>query len=527
MKIYENARFYTMQQEGDFVQNVLVQNGVIQGLDVDPDEYLDAKRIDLEGKTVFPGFVDSHIHLLWYGQALARLNLSETTSKREALGLIRRRVAELEDAAWLFVEGYDENKWSDEATIITRWDLDEVSQNHPILVRRIDYHSVSVNSALIDVAQLVPQEVQGGEMVLDESGVFTGILRDNATYLATDRFPVPTNEEISAWLKLAVRDLWQKGVTGAHSEDLHYFNGFMGTLQAFRDTLSEDFPFRAQLLIHNAEFDVFERSNERFMDGDSFVELDSMKIFYDGTVGSRTAYMSAGYKNSPDEHGLKIQTDEEFESLVKRARKVGLPVAIHILGDAAFRDVIRMLKKYPPKAGQHDRMIHTPWLTDELIEEAKGMPLLFDIQPQFLSSDLPWALDVLGENYPKRAFAWKTLLESGFSLAGGSDAPIEIPNPLYGIHAAVMRTANSDLTGTRYFEAEALSVYEAISLYTTGSASASYKPNSRGKIAPGFAADFTVLETDPFKTKKENLRLIKVAKTIVDDQIVYSNSSLL
>lgn len=523
MKIYENAKFYTMQREGEAVRNVFVQDGVIQALDVDPDAYPEAERVDLDGKTVFPGFVDSHIHLLWYGQALDRLNLSETTTKREALELIRHRVSDLEAEAWLFVEGYDENKWSDDATLLTRWDLDGVSENHPILVRRIDYHSVSVNSALIDAAKLVRQEVSGGEMVLDESGVFTGILRDNATYLATDRFPVPTNEAISAWLKLAVRDLWKKGVTGAHSEDLHYFNGFEGTLQAFRDTLSEDFPFRAQLLIHNAEFDVFEDSDEQFMDGDSFVELDSMKIFYDGTVGSRTAYMSAGYHDNPEEHGLKIQTDEEFENLVKRARKAGLPVAIHILGDAAFRDVIRMLKKYPPKAGQHDRMIHTPWLTDELIEEAKGMPLLFDIQPQFLSSDLPWALDVLGENHPPRAFAWKTLLENGFELAGGSDAPIEIPNPLYGIHAAVMRTANSDLTGKRYFEAEALSVYEAIKLYTTGSAKASYKPDSRGKLAPGFAADFTVLEADPFEIAKENLRSIKVAKTIVNDREVYPN----
>ncbi|EUJ33683.1 amidohydrolase family protein [Listeria floridensis FSL S10-1187] len=523
MKLYEDARFYTMEQEGEFTDNVLVENGVIKAVNVRSDDFPEAERISLAGNTVLPGLVDSHIHLLWYGQALERLNLSGTNSKQEALERIRMRLAPLSKTDWLFVEGYDENTWTDDPTLLSRQDLDTVSATNPILVRRIDYHSVSVNSALIRAAGITPEDSfsGGGEIVLDEKQEFTGILRDNATYLATDRFPEPHTTDLVRWLKLAVRDLWSKGITGAHSEDLHYFNGFNGTLAAFRETFSDDFPFRAQLLIHNAEFDAFESSHEQFMDGHPYVELDSMKIFYDGTVGSRTAYMTAGYADDPKQHGLKIQTDAEFEALVRRARRAELPVAIHILGDAAFRDVIRMLKKYPPRSGQHDRMIHTPWLTDELIEEAKGMPLLFDIQPQFLSSDLPWALDVLGENYPPRAFAWKTLLENGFDLAGGSDAPIEIPNPFYGIHAAVVRSANRDLNGKRYFEEEALTVYEAVQLYTTGSAKASYKRGSRGKIAPGFVADFTVVATNPFECSEGELREIQVVRTIVNDKTVF------
>ncbi|WP_088811078.1 MULTISPECIES: amidohydrolase [Listeria] len=522
MKLLENARFYTMGKEGEFVRNVLIDGATIRAIDVDPAAHLEAERINLNGATVFPGFVDSHIHLLWYGQALARLNLNETTTKKQALEKIKQRLAELSETEWLFVEGYDENKWTDDKTLLTAADLDSISET-PLLVRRIDYHSVTVNHALMEAISLSKDAKfeGGGEIDTDENGELTGILKDNATNLAIQAFPIPTTAEMKMWLELAICDLWKKGITGAHSEDLHYFDGFKGTLGAFRDTINAEFPFRAQLLIHHAELAAFKQEKELFMDGNPFVELDAVKIFFDGTVGSRTAYMANGYADDASNHGLKIHSDEEFVAIVKKARELGLPVAIHILGDAAFQEVVRVLKKYPPKSGLHDRMIHTPWLTDELIAEAEGMPLLFDVQPQFMASDLPWALDVLGENYPKRAFAWKTLLENGFALAGGSDAPIEVPNPFYGIHAAVTRTATSDLNGKRYFPDEALTVYEAISLYTTGSAKASYKPFSRGKIAPGFAADFTVLATNPFEVATNDLRDIQVIQTFVSGRKVY------
>ncbi|MBC1397598.1 amidohydrolase [Listeria fleischmannii] len=523
MKLLENARFYTMKKEGDYVDNVLLDGGKIQAVNVNPADYPTATRLDLNGDTVFPGFVDSHIHLLWYGQALDRLNLNETKTKQEAIEQMIERKEMLTEGEWLFVEGYDENKWTDDNTLLTANDLDQVSETVPVLVRRIDYHSVSINHAFLNAISLTKDASfsGGGEIVVDENGELTGILKDNATDLAIQAFKAPTTKEMSHWLTLAIQDLFKKGITGAHSEDLHYFNGFKGTLDVFRQTITAKMPFRAQLLIHHAELGVFKQEKERFMDGNEFVELDAVKIFFDGTVGSRTAYMSMGYADSPDNHGLKIHSDEEFIAIVKEARKLELPVAIHILGDAAFSSVLSVLKKYPPKSGLHDRMIHTPWLTDELIEEAKDMPLLFDIQPQFMASDLPWALDVLGENYPKRAFAWKTLLKNNLTLAFGSDAPIEIPNPFYGIHAAVTRTTNHDLNGKAYFENEALTTYEAISLYTTGSAKASYKPFSRGKIAPGYDADLTVVATNPFEVPNSDLRDIKVTQTFVSGEKVY------
>lgn len=529
MKLWKNGIFYQMTAEGERVSAVVTKNGQIRAVGEAADlerqfETEIAETIDLDGKVVFPGFVDAHIHLLWYGQALERLNLNQTATKKEALSLIAERTKQLAPDEWLFVEGYDENKWSDEQSLISLADLDAVSQTNPILVRRIDYHSVSINSALKNhIVDFSENGFDGGgEIVRDKAGEFTGVLRDNATTIAIDAFPAATPAELRAWLELAITDLWSKGVTGAHSEDLHYFTGFESTFAAFRNTVGADaLPFRAHLLIHHAELAAFSASEESFVNGDGFLELGAMKIFYDGTVGSRTALMSAGYADNSAEKGLQIHSDEAFEDLVKAARKAGLPVAIHILGDQAFANVIRTLRAYPPKEGQYDRLIHTPWLTEALIAETAGLPVLFDIQPQFMASDLPWALDVLGENHPPLAFAWKSLLQAGFPLAGGSDAPIEVPNPFWGIHAAVTRTANADLDGVAYWSEQALTVFEAIQLYTKGAAFASYKKETRGQIAPGFVADFTILAEDPFQVKQARLRDMNVVMTVVNEQIVY------
>ncbi|MBC1422949.1 amidohydrolase [Listeria seeligeri] len=532
MKLWKNGQFYQMTTEEQKVSAVLTMNGQIFAVGETADlekKYQDKidETIDLAGKIVFPGFVDAHIHLLWYGQALERLNLNQTSTKKEALLLIANRVKQLATDEWLFVEGYDENKWSDEQTLISLTELDEISQTNPILVRRIDYHSVSINSQLLEhITDFSDQGFDGGgEIVRNNTGEFTGVLRDNATTLAISAFPQAKDSELKSWLEIAIKDLWSKGITGAHSEDLHYFTGFASTFAAFRETLGvEQLPFRAQLLIHHAELEAFSASNEKFISGDDFLELGAMKIFYDGTVGSRTALMSAGYANDSTEKGLQIHTDVAFENLVKAARKAGLPVAIHILGDLAFSNVIRCLRKNPPKEGQYDRLIHTPWLTKALVKEATGLPVVFDVQPQFMASDLPWALDVLGETHPPLAFAWKSLLDAGFHLAGGSDAPIEVPNPFWAIHAAVTRSGNTDLDGVKYWPEEALSVFEALQLYTSGAAFASYKPDSRGQIKPGFVADFTILAEDPFRIEPAAIRNIAVEMTVVNEQIVYQKS---
>lgn len=526
MKLWMNGTFYMMNKPGQTVTRVLTDKGKIIALEEQAAAMAQewgAERIDLHGGIVFPGFVDSHLHLLWYGQALDRLNLYGYSTKKACMEAITERAAQLKDGEWLFVEGYDDNNLSDSSQLLTRRDLDRISDVHPILVRRIDYHTVSINTPFIKKIGLKRGQVfeGGGKIDLDGKGVPTGVLRDEASMLAIDRFPSESQKELERLIKLAVNDLWKKGLVGAHSEDLHYFNGFEGTVCAFRSTLNENYPFRAHLLVHHRELNAYLQAPEALKTSDPFVALGAMKIFYDGTVGSHTAFMTEPYAGEPHNLGLKFHQDDAFELLVRQARAAQLPVAIHIIGDRAFEQVIRVLKKYPPLPGQKDRMIHTPWLRPHMLNAAKGMPLVFDIQPQFMSSDMPWALDVLGPAFPPLAFAWKSIQKRGFTIAGGSDAPIEVPNPFLAIHSAVTRTCNTDLNGKRYFPNEALSVFEAIALYTTGSAAACGQEEARGTIEIGKTADFTVLDQDPFSLDPADLRNISVHKTIVNERIVF------
>jgi len=532
LKLWKNGLFYTMEKEEETVSAVITDGEkiVAAGEEEELKKHYNkeiTEEIDLIGETVFPGFVDSHLHLLWYGLSLARLNLNQSRSKKESMDKIRETVQQLAPDEWLFVEGYNENEWQDDPTPITRIDLDAISTHHPLLVRRIDYHNVVINTVLINKIGIKEGQTYdgGGEIQLNREGKITGVLKDEATNLAINAFPAATPKEQEEYLKLAIEDLWSKGITGAHSEDLHYFNGFEGTLKTFRDVIKEQKkPFRVHLLIHHKELKAYNHSAKTFLDGDPYIELGAMKIFYDGTVGSRTALMSQSYAGTVN-NGLQIQADEDFVSLIKAARKAKLPVAIHILGDKAFEKVIATLREFPPMSGQLDRMIHTPWLSKELLKQAENLPLIFDVQPQFMSSDLPWALDVLGENHPPLVFAWKSIKDAGFQIAGSSDAPIEIPNPFYGIHSAVTRTVREATSKKRYFPEEELSVFEALSLYTIGSATAGYKENTRGKIKAGYISDFTILKKDPFMIKKEALDQIKVSKTVVGGIVVFQKNN--
>ncbi|WP_139693249.1 amidohydrolase [Sporolactobacillus terrae] len=526
MKFWTNGTFYTMRKPGEIIHCVLTEHGKIVATGHEAEAQVRGRAVDvmdLKGRTIFPGFIDSHLHLIWYGQALDRLNLSKATTKKACLEAIATRAEILKDGDWLFVEGYDDNRLTDSNRLLTCRDLDAISRTHPILVRRIDYHTVSINTPFIHAIGLKRNQVfDGGGMIdLDDDGFPTGVLRDEASTLAIERFPKESQAELARLIRIAVNDLWKKGIVGAHSEDLHYFNGLVGTVRAYRQTLNEPFPFRAHLLVHHRELDAYLRAPRTVTSPDEFVTLGAVKIFYDGTVGSHTAFMTQPYAGEPNNYGLQFHRAEAFEQIVQQARLAQLPVAVHIIGDRAFADVVHVLKKFPPQPGQLDRMIHTPWLRSDMLDAAKGMPLIFDIQPQFMSSDMPWALDVLGSDFPPLAFAWKSIKENGFPIAGGSDAPIEVPNPFLAIHAAVTRTCNSDVNGKRYFPEEALSIFDALSLYTSGSAAAAGQSGSCGTIAPGKFADFTVLDQDPFTVDPADLRALTIRKTIVNEQIVY------
>lgn len=529
--LVHGGNIYTLQQEGQKVEAIFFEKGKI--VDYGQKNMLEKiyqnrikENIDLYGNTLLPGFVDSHMHLVGYGEKLLRLDLSRCRSKEEALEKVAAFAREVPEGEWIIGDGWNENLWV-EKTPITKKELDDYILSHPILLNRICKHAVAVNSKALELArvnELTPVPY-GGVIELDEKGLLTGILKDQAQELVKKHLPKAADSYVENALRTAIKNAYRLGLTGAHTEDLNYYHGYVGTCRAFKKIIEEEgHLFRAHLLVHHEVFSDFVKSKEAYLSGGEWVEFGAIKIFADGAFGGRTAFLSRPYKDDPTTRGVSIFTQEQLNELVKKARDQDMPVAVHAIGDAAFEMVLCALEKHPLKGIGKDRLIHATMLRADLLDRVKQLPVILDIQPSFVSSDFPWVIERLGEENMDYCYAWKTLLNEGLICAGGSDAPIESADPLCGIQAAVTRTNTFDEKQKGYRMAEALTVYEAVCLYTKGSALAICHEKDRGMIDIGFAADFTVLDQDIFEVDAKEIDTLKVKKTIIGGQIMYDAS---
>lgn len=526
--LWYDGNFYTMREEGEKTEAVYTENGLIIALGKKEEleaAYTEniAESVSLQGKTVFPGFVDSHLHVIGHGESLLRLDVSVTSSKDELLLRLEEKIADTPLGEWIIGEGWNENDWTD-TSVPTRWDLDEVSPHHPVVLKRACRHALVVNSKALQLAEIHNDTVEppGGVIERDEAGRVQGILKDQAQDMIYRVLPPVDRNYLQNALRKAVEHAWSLGLTGGHTEDLSYYGQFHETLHAFYDVLEspvEPHPFRAHLLIHHTVIDEWERGGFTKLSSSPYVTFGAVKIFADGALGGRTAWLSHPYADDPTTNGVAIHTTEGLHTLVRKARELDLPIAVHTIGDAAYEAVLDAIELYPTPSGERDRLIHAQILRNDLVQRTKSLQVVLDIQPRFVATDFPWVLSRLGEGVYDYLYAWRTLKEEGIALAGGSDAPIEPVDPLLGIHAAVTRQREAEQTV--YIPEERLSIYEAIELFTKGSAYAAGEEHVSGVLSPGMRADFTVLESDPFVQTPDHLLQNKVAMTVVDERIVY------
>ncbi|RFB17814.1 amidohydrolase [Bacillus sp. HNG] len=524
--LWMGGQIYTLERENETVEAVFVESGTIvaTGLKKDIENRYQSritKIMELKGNTMFPGFVDSHMHLIGHGEKLLKLDFSDMTSSEEMYTSIQEYLKDKPAGEWIIGEGWNENQLPDRK-IFHRNELDELSPNNPLMLKRICRHAVVVNTKALELAGITDDtpNPEGGVIVRDTNGHATGYLLDQAQELVKTVIPEVTEDYIQKALQISVNDCLSKGLVGGHTEDLNYYGGFARTLRGFQKIINaESIKFRTNLLVHHEVVDDMHRLGFSFGEYGDFLEFGAMKIFADGSLGGRTALLSHPYNDSPDTSGVAIHTLDELKKLVQKARRYKMPVAVHAIGDLAFEYVLDAIEEFPPLPNQRDRLIHAQILRQELIERAKQLPVILDIQPRFVVSDFPWVVERIGEMNMDYYYAWKTLLTVGLPCAGGSDAPIEPINPLLGIHAAVTRKkiGREEI----YMPEQRLSVYEAVQLFTTGSAFAIGKENCMGKIVPGYKADFTVLDKDILHIPEDEIPSTNVMMTVVDDTVMY------
>ncbi len=528
--LWYGGNIYTLQEENHQVEAVYSKDSQI--IAVGTKAELAGKfgseilhKIDLNGDTMLPGFVDSHMHLIGHGERLIRLELTSCLSKAEVLEVVKKYAEAIPPGEWVIGEGWNENLWGANRELIYASDLDEVVPNHPVLLKRICRHALVANTLALKAASINEKTIcpPGGVIEKDEEGKPNGLLKDRAYDLVFQSIPMVSESYLRKALHEAIKDAYQLGLTGGHTEDLSYYGGFERTYNTFKHVIEDEgLRFRAHLLVHHEVIDDLTNAGEHFHSGSEWIEFGAMKIFADGALGGRTALLSHPYADDPSTSGMAIFSQEQLDKLVKEAREHEMPVAVHAIGDLAFEMVLNAIEKHPLTSNGRDRLIHAQILRMDLIERAKKLPLILDIQPRFLASDFPWVMDRVGREHNGYYYAWKTLLDNNLPCAGGSDAPIEPLNPFLGIHAAVTRTNIDDPDKTIYNEEECLSVYEAVSLFTKGSAFAACREQNRGIIKEGNLADFTILQEDIFKVNPDKIATINVSKTVIGGEIVYN-----
>ena len=524
-KIFVNGTVYTMENEAEAVEAFAVRDHKIIAVgtteEISGFEY--DEKIDLQGKTVLPGFIDAHLHLLAYGAGLLSVDLRGTESIGEAMDRVAKRAAETPEGEWIRGLNFDQEAFA-ERRLPTREELDAVSTKHPILISRYCQHVHVANTKALEMAGIDREYAARVSYELcntDADGEPNGILCDTGVspVLAIIPNPIATYEAKKQAAKMVCWDMAKYGITGAHT-----IRGKHVDLDEYLN-IYQDLEDEGQLPVRiYASFDDYPNLPFRTGLGNEKVKYGYYKIYLDGSLGGRGAYFTEPYSDAPDTYGAMIHTPEEIDEMVDKANDMGLQIGVHCIGDKAIECLVSAIEKAYEKNPRPDarfRLIHVLGINQDLIDRCKKLPVMFDVQPKFLASDVRWAEDRLGPVRSHYGFAWKKLIDAGFVVTGSSDSPVEPYNPFLGIYAAVTRQGLDGWPEGGWYPENKCSVYEALSMYTKNGAYASFEEKIKGTITPGKLADFIIVDADPYKVEPAALKDITVLKTYLGGETTY------
>jgi hypothetical protein len=522
--LISNARIYTFDPGDTVIASgamAFSADGAIVALG-DPDAmlaaYPDARRIDLGGRTVLPGLIDSHGHLYGLAQSLTRADLVGTRSKEDLLERLRAFEAGLAADEWLLGRGWDQNDWP-EPVFPDRADLDAAFPDRPVWLERIDGHAAWGNSRAIAQADRDLSgdwQPEGGFIHRDPAGAATGIFVDGAMALVERAVPATSPERMDAALNRAGRLLASLGLTGVHDPGVD-----RAIVEIYREKIADGtLPLRIYALADGPGPTLdWLCEHGRQQDPSGRLTLRAVKLYADGALGSRGAALLDDYADQPGNRGLLFLADQQLEEQLRRVLSCGLQAGVHAIGDRANRQVLdayqRLLPEFPDNPGRH-RIEHAQVVDPADIPRFARLGVIAAMQPSHATSDMYWADERLGEARLAGAYAWRSLLGSGATLAFGSDFPVEQVNPILGIYAAVTRRDLDGWPAEGWQPQERLSRVEAFRAYTLDAARAAFMEDAVGSLEPGKRADFIVLDRDPLAVPEAEIPTVRVLQTWLD-----------
>ncbi|MDR1471408.1 MAG: amidohydrolase family protein [Synergistaceae bacterium] len=532
--VWKNGKIYTVDKKFSVIQAIAVKGGKIiyAGSDADADKFVGKETSvnDLGGKTVIPGLNDAHIHYLSLGTTKLQVN-AHWRPKEEILNEVKAAAAKARPGEWVLGRGWNQEVW-DPAEFPTKEELDAVAPDVPVSLVRTCGHMTWTNSKALELAGVTKdtQDPTGGEFLRDKNGEPIGVMTDQAQEYINKVIPPITSAQERDALIEAQKELVRFGITSASDAGSNQLTiDILKELYA-KDTLKVRLDIMARVTGRPSPEELLLGAEEFFARGiqtglfDDRLQIRSYKISLDGSLGARSAWMLNEYSDRPGHRGNGKLSDEELYQLVLAGHKAGFQLNSHAIGDAANRQVLdvyqRVLKEYP-NFNHRFRVEHAQILTAEDLLRFAELGVLPSMQTVHATSDMNMAEERVGPKRIKFAYAWRKLLNTGTVIPNGTDAPVELLDPWINLMAAVTRRNSSLEPEKGWYPEEKMTREEALRSYTIWPAYASFEETKKGSLENGKAADFIVIDRDFMNCPENEIKDIKVIKTVIAGETVY------
>ncbi len=519
-----NARVWTGDEAHPWAEAVAISGDSIVAVgttaEISARAASSTRTIDAKGALVTPGFIDSHVHFIEGGYALASVKLRDARSKAEFIQRIADFAKTVPKGMWIRNGDWDHTNWGGE--LPTHEWIDSVTRDNPVWINRLDGHMSLANALAMQAAKVdaTVKDIDGGTIVRNARGEPTGVFKDNAMSVIDALQPPRSDLEADHALDSAMAYVAARGVTSVHHM------GVFSDIAAFRrahDGQRQLTRIVAQVPL--SEWAALRDTVKARGHGDAWLRIGGLKGFVDGSLGSHTAAMLRPFDDAPKDTGLLVTPAESLYAWTKAADASGLQVMVHAIGDRAIRTQLDIFERVEKENGARDRRFrieHAQHISPQDIPRFGALGVIASMQPYHAIDDGRWADKVIGAERAKGSYAWRALLDNNATLAFGSDWFVAPPTPIEGIYAAVTRRTLDDKTPNGWVPEQKITLEDALRAYTSGAAFAGFQDDKVGVIRAGMLADIVVLDRDLTKAAPETLRDAHVMHTIVGGRVVYS-----
>lgn len=526
-QIYINGHILTMEDAFPEMEAMAVGGGRI--VSIGSTEEISslhprAEVIDLQGKTVMPGIIESHGHLLSLGRSLLELNIEGVSSPAEAVQKVKQRVQTTEPGEWIIAWGWDDGAWA--KAYPDNRELNRISPDNPVYLKSLHGFAGWANARALELAGITaatPDPPHGKILKDTDTGEPTGILTNEAQALLSRVIPPLRPMQVEKALDLAVKKCLQFGLTSLH--EARTTSIMLESLRALKT--KGKLRSRIYVMLDWTEEDLLERYFREGpeIDPDHWLTVRCVKIFVDGALGSRGAALLEPYADAPQETGLVTTPEDRVYELTRRSLNNRMQVAVHAIGDRANRITLdaftRAIQDVPGVKDHRLRVEHAQVVALEDIPRFAALNLVLSMQPPHCTSDMPWVETRLGPERVRRAYAWRSILDTGVHMTLNSDFPGETLNPFVGMYTAMTRRSSGGLPEDGWYPEQCLTRDEVLKAYTTEAAYSEFTEDIKGKLLPGMLADFIVLSDDILTIPVREFLMLQVEQTFVGGELVF------